>query len=169
METAVDEKTLQPPFELIKVGQLCVTPYHPVKLNEYSGWQFPIHTPNRNWMVPINDQCTPAYSVYNLVLESGQRHKAVIMDGIESITLGHGITDNATLQHSYFGTDKVISDLVRVDGGTGWLDGHVVLMESNVTRDDVSGRICHISEVKVDLDEGVTIMNNHTSSTPCTV
>jgi len=169
VETAVDEKTLQPPFELIKVGQLCVTPYHPVKLNEYSGWQFPIHTPNRNWMVPINDQCTPAYSVYNLVLESGQRHKAVIMDGIESITLGHGITDNATLQHSYFGTDKVISDLVRVDGGTGWLDGHVVLIESNVTRDDVSGRICHISEVKVDLDEGVTIMNNHTSSTPCTV
>jgi len=169
VETAVDEKTLQPPFDLVKVGQLCVTPYHPVKLNEYSGWQFPIHTPNSDWMVPINDQCAPAYSVYNLVLESGQRHKAVLMDGIESITLGHGITDNTTLRHSYFGTDKVISDLVRVDGGTGWLDGHVVLRESNVSRDNVSGRICHISEVKVDLDEGVTIMNNHTSSAPCTV
>jgi len=168
VETVADEKTLQPPFELIKVGQLCVTPYHPVKLNEYSGWQFPIHTPNSDWMIPNNDQCPAAYSVYNLVLESGQRHKAVIMDGIESITLGHGITDNVTLQHPYFGTDKVISDLARMGGGIGWKDGHIVLGERNVSRDAVSGRICHISEVKVDLDEGATMMNNYVSSAPCT-
>jgi len=168
VETVVDDKTLQPPFELVKVGQLCVTPYHPVKLNEHSGWQFPIHTSDSNWMVPNDDQYAAAYSVYNLVLERGQRHKAVLMDGIETITLGHGITNDATLQHSYFGTDKVISDLVRVDGGTGWMNGHISLRESDVSRDAASGCICHISDVKVAVDEGATIMNNYAACAPCT-
>lgn len=145
VETVVDDKASQKPFELIKVGQLRVTPYHPVKVGQ--NWQFPIQIANNNEMA-ANDHChyTTAYSVYNLVLESGQRHKAVLMDGVETITLGHGITNDIILQHDYFGTDNVINDLSTLCGGVGWNDGHVVLKESNIKRDSQSGCISQISE-----------------------
>jgi len=166
VETVADNKMQQPPFELIKVGQLCVTPYHPVKLNEHSGWQFPIQISHSKWMLPDDDQYTTANAVYNLVLERGHRHKAVIMDGIESITLGHGITNDATLQHSYFGTDKVVSDLEILEDGIGWKAGHIVLRENNVKRDPLSGCICHISEMKA-ANEKVAIVNSTFSCIPC--
>jgi len=167
VETYVEDKMVQPPFNLIRVGRLRVTPYHPVKLNKQSDWQFPIHITRNKLMLPNDDHHdATAYSVYNLVLESGQRHNAVIMDGIESITLGHGITNNVTLQHSYFGTDKVVSDLERMEGGNGWKSGHIVLRESDVRRDAATGYICHISEMKEEAEE-VTIVNNSNLCAPC--
>jgi len=164
VETVADDKT---PFELIKVGQLCVTPYHPVKVEEHSGWQFPIQISHSKWMLPDDDQYTTANTVYNLVLERGHRHKAVIMDGIESITLGHGITNDTTLHHSYFGTDNVVSDLEILQDGISWKTGHIVLRENNVKRDPSSGSICHISEMKVAREKKMTIENSTFSCIPC--
>jgi len=157
VQTVTDDKAQQHPFELIEVGQLCVTPYHPVKLNEQSGWQFPID---------ISQQYTTTNSVYNLILESGQRHNAVIMDGIETITLGHGITDDVILNHTYFGTDKIITDLKKMRGGSGWEVGHIVITDRNVMRDAEFGRISHISGVRV--DEGVATVSKYNSCVSCT-
>jgi len=169
VETVVDNPYLQSPFELIQVGKLCVTPYHPVKLSPQSGWQFPIEILNSKWMASSNDddQYAPAYSVYNLILESGQRHKAVLMDGIESITLGHGIINDSTLKHSYFGTDEIISDLEIIEAGSGGIAGHIIIKESYIKRDAASGRICRISETKVDVEETVTTLNKTYSCVPC--
>jgi len=153
IESIVDDETSQPPFDLIKVGHLCVTPYHPVKVDQLSGWQFPIQVANSKWMVPNDDNYIAAYSVYNLVLENGQRHKPVLMDGVETITLGHGITNDAILQHAYFGTDKIVSDLKALNDGVGWNAGHIVLKENNIKRDSISGCISLISEIK-DINEG---------------
>mmetsp|Transcript_4610 Transcript_4610/g.5330 ORF Transcript_4610/g.5330 Transcript_4610/m.5330 type:complete len:867 (+) Transcript_4610:69-2669(+) len=167
VETVVDNQYFESPFELIQVGQLCVTPYHPVKLSQQSGWQFPIQILNSKWMASNDDHYAPAYSVYNLILESGQRHKAVLMDGIESITLGHGITNNSTLKHSYFGTDEIISDLEIIQAGSGGKAGHIVIKESYIKRDAVSGRICRISETKVGVEETVATVNETYSCVPC--
>merc|ERR1712038_224469 len=98
VETVADNKALQTPFELIRVGNLFITPFHPIKLNQESEWQFPIDTAQSKWMMPDDEQYDTAYAVYNLVLESGYRHEAVLMNGIATITLGHGIADNAILQ-----------------------------------------------------------------------
>jgi len=161
VETVVADKVSQPPFDLIKVGQLLVTPYHPVKVDQQSDWQFPM-----DMMLSSNeDQHATAYSVYNLVLKKGQRHNAVIMNGVEAITLAHGITNNATLQHSYFGTDKVVSDLEKTEG---WVDGHVVLTESNIKRDTSSGCISHISGMNAGVEE-VTIAKITNSCVLCAV
>lgn len=159
VETVVNDKTLQPPFELIKVGQLCVTPYHPVKTDQDTGWRFPIH---------VSHQYTAAYSVYNLVLEKGKRHNPVLMDGVEAITLGHGITDNAVLEHTYFGTNEVVADLMNVEGGKRWKAGYIVLKENHVTRDVTSGRICHISEFNL-THEKTSVVNEYDSREPCAV
>jgi len=169
VETVADSNTLQTPFELIKVGKLCVTPYHPIKLNQASGWQFPINVAQSKWMVPTDDQYATAYSVYNLVLESVNRHEAVLMDGIASITLGHGVTDNAILQHTYFGTNEVISDLKRVDNGRGWEMGHIVLRETDVKRNGVSGCIYRMSGTQNIADKELKKMNTMYSCAPCAV
>jgi len=58
-----------------------------------------------------DDDTDAAYSIYNLVLENGQHHNPVIMDEIESIMLGHGIMDDVTLDHDYFGTENIVKDL----------------------------------------------------------
>jgi len=158
VETVVDES--QPPFELIKVGHLCVTPYHPVKVNHLTGWQFPIQVTDSKLMVPNGDKYTAAYSVYNLVLENGQRHNGVLMDGVETITLGHGITDDVILQHAYFGTDKIINDLKAISGGDTWNVGHIILKEKNINRDSLSGCISLISEIKdINEEEKMTVRN----------
>jgi len=163
VETVVADKVLQPPFDLIKVGQLLVTPYHPVKVDQQSDWQFPIDIMVNKLLLPNDDSHATAYSVYNLVLKMGQRHNAVIMNGIEAITLAHGITNNATLQHSYFGTDKVVSDLEKTEG---WIGGHVVLTESDIKRDTLSGCISHISGMNSGVEE-VTIAKITNSCAPC--
>jgi len=159
VETVADKKMLQTPFELVKVGKLCVTPYHPIKLNKENGWQFPIDIAQSKWMVPNDDEYATAYSVYNLVLENEYRHEAVLMDGISSITLGHGVTDNSILQHPYFGTNEIVSDLKRIDNGRGWKTGHVVLRETDIRRSDVSGCIYQISGIQNIVDEEVKNMN----------
>jgi len=146
VETVVDDKTSQKPFDLIKIGQLCVTPYHPVKVDQI--WQFPIQIAKNKQMAANDNDYITAYSVYNLVLERGERHKAVVMDGVETITLGHGITNNIILQHDYFGTDRVIDDFSTLGGGIGWEGGHIVLREKNIKRNSQSGCISQISEVK---------------------
>lgn len=159
VETIVDDKRLQPGFKLMKVGQLFVTPFHPVKTDEGSGWQFPID---------ISNEYISANSVFNLVLESGRRHNAVLMNGVEAITLGHGITDNTILEHVYFGSDEVVADLMKMENGIGWKAGHIILKETDITRDIISGRICNISEPNLMTDDTMNIVEKHVYCEQCT-
>jgi hypothetical protein len=36
----------------------------------------------------------------------------MVINGVECVTLGHGFTDNDVIAHPYFGTQKIIDDLV---------------------------------------------------------
>ena len=99
VETIVGDKGLQPGFKLMKVGQLFVTPFHPVKTDEGSGWQFPID---------ISNEYISASSVFNLILESRRRHNTVVINGAEAITFGHGITNSTILEHVYFRVIKLL-------------------------------------------------------------
>eukprot|EP00551_Chaetoceros_affinis_P010482 CAMPEP_0203664068 /NCGR_PEP_ID=MMETSP0090-20130426/1554_1 /ASSEMBLY_ACC=CAM_ASM_001088 /TAXON_ID=426623 /ORGANISM="Chaetoceros affinis, Strain CCMP159" /LENGTH=787 /DNA_ID=CAMNT_0050527179 /DNA_START=123 /DNA_END=2486 /DNA_ORIENTATION=+ len=125
-------------LNLIQIGTLQVTPYHPIKLGSYNSWEFPVNFKDSSVVQ------SSSHSVYNLVLDKEDRHKGVMMeDGIASITLGHGINDDATLKHDYFGTDRVVHDLEKIS--SGWKSGHIVLREEDIKRAAVSGEICSIS------------------------
>jgi len=118
-------------FSLVRLGELLVTPYHPVNVG--STWRFPIDCLNAE----IID--TDATSVYNLVLDD--RSQGVLMGGICCSTLGHGLTDNDTIRHEYFGTEKVIRDLQQIE--SYWETGHVVIRPSQIERCG-NGEICRI-------------------------
>ena len=96
------------PTQMIsRIGSLCITPWHPIRLNS-GEWQFPA------------DIASPApYSiskVFNLVLDAGHTVEA---EGIVCCTLGHGFQEDK-VKHDYFGTSAVIHDLTRLPG---WSSG----------------------------------------------
>jgi len=104
---------------------LKLTPYHPVIVN--GEWKFPA------------DVATPKYQtcpmVYNFVLSNGH---AIIINGVEACTLGHGITTNKVIQHAYFGTQEIVKDL---QGLNGWNTGLITFKDGWLTLDEETNRL----------------------------
>jgi len=90
-------------IDLTNLNGVLITPWHPVLVNNI--WKFPIEIsqPQRKFIAEI----------YNLVLKS---QHIVEINKIKLVTLGHGIFTNKTVSHEYFGTQRVIEDLKKIDG-----------------------------------------------------
>lgn len=50
----------------------------------------------------------------------------MVVNGMECITLGHGIKGDKVAEHEYFGTERIIEDLKKMQG---WDDGLVCLQQ----------------------------------------
>ena len=79
-------------------GVTLVTPWHPVRIA--GNWTFPslIVAP-----CPLYMDC-----VYNIVLSSDH---VICINGLDFITLGHGIISHPVLSHAFFGTQAVVRAL----------------------------------------------------------
>lgn len=77
-----------------------ITPYHPMKIN--GKWTFPIDLVSKE----VDTHCTMLYS---FVLR--MRTSSIIVNGIECITLAHGIQNNLIATHPFFGTEKIVQAL----------------------------------------------------------
>ena len=130
-----------------KIGDLLITPWHPVGI--HGVWRFPADIGG------YNDRLMP--TVYNLVLDSGHvvyasgfeashtsgagGHTAPSSSGtgsIEACTLGHGFTE-AVVAHPFFGTERVIEDLRKV---AGWDVGRPTFQNLVAIRDADTDMIC---------------------------
>jgi len=106
-------------IQLVEIkGGLLITPWHPVKID--NKWQFP------TYLGKITEKSCPA--VYNFVLET--KH-IIIINGVECVTLGHQFEEEV-VQHSYFGTNRIIIDLQKLDG---WKLGFIELTKDSIVRD----------------------------------
>eukprot|EP00826_Nyctotherus_ovalis_P047963 TRINITY_DN55_c0_g2_i5.p1 TRINITY_DN55_c0_g2~~TRINITY_DN55_c0_g2_i5.p1 ORF type:complete len:639 (+),score=185.10 TRINITY_DN55_c0_g2_i5:234-2150(+) len=97
--------------ELVELNGVKLTRKHPVRLN--GQWHFPMSVKKGNMIY-----CD---AVYNLVLD---RSHIVVISGLEVVTLGHGFKDNAVIEHKYYGSQRVISDLKEFEG---WEKGKVMI------------------------------------------
>ena len=113
-------------------NELHITKYHPVKrISGDEGWTFP-----KDIVPPEKTTST----VYNLILSSGHM---VRCKGYECVTLGHNMTDNGVVEHSYFGTEVVVNDIIAEhirQGGDGD-SGVVVVRTLRARRNPESGLI----------------------------
>jgi hypothetical protein len=128
-------------------GGLVITPFHPVRRHATGGdiaslsgdseahpvrrsgatdWQFPSDISG------YTDRIMP--TVYNLVLDSGH---IVHADGWEALTLGHGFTEPIAA-HDYFGTERVINDLMAQPG---WAEGRPAYKNLRAKKDPHTGLI----------------------------
>lgn len=116
--------------ELVELaGGLKVTPYHPVRVDGH--WKFPCDLGRR--------QVLACPAVYSFVL---REHHVMLINGTECVTLGHGFTGDAVVEHSYFGTAKVVDDLRQF---SGWEAGHVELRSGCLVRDAQTGRVAGLA------------------------
>ena len=104
---------------------LSITPYHPVRFQN-GGWKNPIdlagHHPE------------PLDAVYNLVL---LEHHNVLVDGIECITLAHGLEEEG-VKHPFFGTVECIESL---RGCPGFNEGRPVFENCQGVMDPNTGLV----------------------------
>ena len=73
--------------------------------------------------------------IYNLVLDNFHN---VIFNNYICVTLGHYINTNFVISHQYFGTNKVIKDLEKMEG---YSEGIVYLYGNYILRDNDTDRV----------------------------
>ena len=106
VETKIDSKER----EMCKIDELYITPWHPIKYN--NEWVFPENI--------VKSKLVKCESMITLVLKTDH---ILIVDDIPCISLGHNYKDSI-LNHSFYGTSKVIEFLSKQDG---WNNGHIIL------------------------------------------
>jgi len=103
VEYALEIGTKQPKQPMVLLGELLITPWHPVL--DKMVWVHPAD------LAPVRDYDVP--KVYNLVLNHGH---IVDVSGVLTVTLGHGFK-GSVIEHSYFGNkDLIIYDLASQPG-----------------------------------------------------
>ncbi|KAL0213132.1 hypothetical protein RCL1_006758 [Eukaryota sp. TZLM3-RCL] len=96
--------------KMVRIDELIVTPYHPIKV--LGKWTFPCE------VAESFDYETDF--VYNFVLSQGN---VAVVEGVECVTLGHGLKDDEVTRHCYF-DGAIVKDL---EGARGFTNGEVVL------------------------------------------
>lgn len=117
--------------EMCLIFNTFLTPYHPVILNGEDEWKFPI-----NVVKNMTNLDNMEY-VYNFVLE--ENHIIEFDCGTRACTLGHNFTENHVVSHPYFGSQRVIEDLMQCDG---WTSGLVIFNNLQLRREN--GYICQM-------------------------
>ena len=112
-------------IELVELNGVKLTPWHPIKIE--GAWKFPSKL-KRGKM----EYCDV---IYNLVLDNNH---SVFINGLEVVTLGHGLKDNLIVEHEYFGTEKVVNDLKKFKG---WDNGKIFIDQWRVKRDPINHRV----------------------------
>ena len=150
--------TLSKPFQLLKIlGGLKITPWHPIceyREDSLVHWVFPIYSKLADiynivecnevysFVLEVDSECiTKSEALTNTVSELSLRGsgKGMIINNIECATMGHGIMNTPTISHPFYGTQKVVNELMR---SSGWKNGVVELNSDSLIRDPESGLIC---------------------------
>lgn len=118
--------TAQPTQSMCQIGDLLITPWHPIQRNATT-WCFPCD------VAPILHSAV--HTVYNVLLDRGH-----ILDFNEvlCVTLAHNFK-GPVVEHEFFGTSNVIRDLEKA---AGWDVGTPTFQNLCARRDPISGRIC---------------------------
>jgi Mg-chelatase subunit ChlD len=123
---------------------LIITPWHPVRVD--GRWIFPKNLQSAR-MVSLS--CDYVYSFLlryasnsgnddeDVVVRSKGRPASMVVNGIDCISLGHGIVDDPVASHDFFGSEKIIDNLRELEG---WSSG-IVTYAGEFRRDPSTGRV----------------------------
>ena len=120
--------------QLIKLDTLMITPYHPIIKKKKNGQL------NDKWTFPNDHGKAEDYqceAVFSFLLEPG--FQDMIIEGVQCITLAHGIENDPVASHPFYGTDKVIETLkthMKFD------DGYIELVGECIQRDKETNLVC---------------------------
>lgn len=118
---------------LCRVGDLLVTPWHPISHNSGKTWCFPAFIADN----PVR------YSgaIYSILLQQDRRSEAhaIHVAGTWGVTLGHGVTTGDDVRaHDFLGSWASVAKSLAVLSP----DNRGVVVGGGVQRDDRSGQVC---------------------------
>jgi hypothetical protein len=124
--------------KMCNINGLCITPWHPIKMNIESEWVFPLAAIIGPKAVFPNDLRQSVEhdinTVYNLVLD---KEHIVSINSILCVTLGHDIHEGI-VEHEYFGSQKVIEDLKKCEG---WNIGRPTYKNLVSVKDSITNKV----------------------------
>ena len=113
----------------VNVNGVLITPWHPIK--------YGLHGKNEDWVFPgeiFSTYSLPSSSMITLVLEN---HHIMFINGLKCITLGHNFTHHNKLIHPYYGTTKVIENLMH-NFPEDYKNGKIIVEDNNTSHEVVS-------------------------------
>lgn len=114
--------------KVVNMNGMKITPKHPVKIE--GEWKYP-----KDVLPVVDAHCD---NIYNLVLD---KNHVVCVNGNDLVTLGHEKCENEVIQHPYYGTRRVISDLKDIKG---WNDGKIEMAGCHKLKDPLTGAVMAI-------------------------
>ena len=121
----VVETTINSGFrEYTCVNGVLITPWHPIKYGLYGK--------KEDWIFPgeyFSTYSLPSKSMITLVLEN---HHIMFISGLKCITLGHNFTNHPKLSHPYYGTSKVIENLMN-NFPQEYANGKIIVNDNSIT------------------------------------
>ena len=115
--------------DYVNVNGVLITPWHPIK--------YGLHGKNEDWVFPgeiFSTYSLPSSSMITLVLEN---HHIMFINGLKCITLGHNFTHHNKLIHPYYGTTKVIENLMH-NFPEDYKNGKIIVEDNNTSHELVS-------------------------------
>ncbi|QRV80659.1 hypothetical protein RhiJN_08674 [Ceratobasidium sp. AG-Ba] len=123
-------------IDLCAIGELAVTPWHPVMHD--SVWVFPADICEPRPII-----CEAVYSILLKPLKSTESH-SIFIEGTWCVTLGHGCTDPVRA-HEFLGDyGKVVQALSKMGG---YYSDEGIIESSGVLRNGSSGRVCGFKDM----------------------
>lgn len=130
------------------------------------------NTKSKEWVFPIEfigeSQLSSEEWIYNLVLgpikliqdqqnidnnnkiNELNRGQSFVVNGVECISLAHGITNDKVAEHEFYGSEKVVESLQSLVGIDSYFKNGIVTMNSSqVIRDPITGLVCNYSSSSI--------------------
>ena len=132
IECVVKTKCINNKVNMVKLGELLITPYHPI---------IDMANFEKDWCFPMTKHHIREYDcnyMYSFVTENRQ---SLTIERYIFATFGHNLKENI-IYHEYFGTDAVINDLKKFNT---YNDGYVELTPDMLKRDPNNKTVCQIT------------------------
>ncbi len=122
---------------------LLITAWHPIRHNQ-------------QWIMPCSLVSAPTEisceEVYNFALDQGH---TVLVNDVECVTLGHGFKDDV-VRHSYYGTQRVIEDLRRLDNEQN-NSGIIEITEGVLIRNKQTGLVTGLQQINTQYQQQILV------------
>ena len=121
------------------VNGVLITPWHPIKYGLYGK--------KEDWIFPgeyFSTYRLPSTSMITLILEN---HHIMFISGLKCITLGHNFTHHPKLSHPYYGTAKVIENLMA-NFPEDYANGRIRVNDSSISPQITSNITQHVHYAK---------------------
>ena len=124
----------------VNVNGVLITPWHPIK--------YGLHGKNEDWVFPgeiFSTYSLPSSSMITLVLEN---HHIMFINGLKCITLGHNFNHHHKLSHPYYGTSKVIENLMH-NFPEDYANGRIKVNDNSISHEVTSNITQHVRYASV--------------------